>query len=70
MKFKYIGTCASGFVVVCGVRFDEGKAVEVTDPATISKLKANSHFEGQKSKKVEKAKNGSIESRHSNPGAY
>ena len=55
MKFKYTETCAAGYVVLHGVKFPEGKAVEVDDPALIQKLENNSHFTAvkQRSKPVE-----------------
>jgi len=54
MKFKYVETCAAGFVELKGVVFPQGEEVEVEDKDLISKLKSNSHFESVKAEKVKK----------------
>lgn len=51
MKAIYTESCAAGFVTLRGVKFPEGKEVEVKDPELLEKLKANSHFKIVKARK-------------------
>ena len=50
MKFRYIGECEKGHVLLYGLRFDKGALVEVKDDLAIRKLSANNHFEVVKSR--------------------
>lgn len=44
MKAKYIESCEAGFVTVRGVRFPEGRFVNIDDDELFAKLAGNSHF--------------------------
>lgn len=56
-KFRYIETCEKGEVILYGVTFPEGEAVEVDDSALIAKLKSNSHFKEVKKRAPNKSRN-------------
>lgn len=49
MKFRYNGDCDN--LAFRGISFPICEAVEVSDPATIAKLRANSHFDEVKTRK-------------------
>lgn len=53
MKFKFIGNGESdpAEITLFGKTFSGKKAVEITDPAAIAKLQANSHFAEVKARK-------------------
>lgn len=59
MKFKFIGNGDSdpAEITLFGTTFSGKKAVEVTDPATIAKLQANSHFAEVKARKADDQNN-------------
>lgn len=57
-KYRFVGHNADGYVELGGIRFDEGKLVEVADAALAAKLEGNGEFENEEQAKAPKGKRG------------